>query len=106
MEGIGMQKEDIFDLTLIRCGFVRLMRQEFAVYIGEEEREKIEQAWKYIQIFDTWEAFLEETGWAKDNPELCRREYLKQNHICREIHGKVCYFSHDQWEEWLSGFCD
>ena len=42
MEGIGMQKEDVFDLTLIRCGFVRLMRQEFAVYIGEEEREKIE----------------------------------------------------------------
>ena len=100
-----MQKE-ILDLTLIRYGFVRLLQREFAVYIGEEEREKLEQAWKCIHIFDTWEAFQEETGWAKDNPELCGREYLEQNHICREIYGRICYFSRDQWEEWMSGFCD
>lgn len=90
MGGEGrMQKKEILDFTLIRCGFVRLLQQEFAVYIGEEEREKVAQAWNCIRIFDTWESFLEETGWTRDNPEFCGREYLKQNHVCREIRGKV-----------------
>ena len=92
---------DIKDNTLTRHTFRELLLQEFGIAIGEKESDKIELAESCIEIYNSMEAFYEKTGWDKDNPEQSSPEYLKQNHICRNIQGRIWYFSRIRWEEGL-----
>ena len=54
---------------------------------------------KGMQNLDSWEAFYEETGWERDNPECADKKYLKNNRICQEIGNEVWYFSQFKWDE-------
>ena len=92
---------DVKKNTLTRHTFRKLLFQEFGIEIGEEESEKIELAESCIEIYNSMEEFYEKTGWDKDNPEHSSQGYLEQNHICRDIQGKIWYFSRIRWEEGL-----
>jgi len=94
-----VEKIDIKTSTLVRCGFLSLLKEEFGIRIRDNEVMLAEHAFSCITIFDTWQDFFCKTNWAHDNPEVAGQEYLLENRICREIGGKVWYFSRILWEE-------
>jgi len=97
---------DIQNNTLVRQGFLELLEQEFGVYIREDDMERIELAKQCIEIYANPEDFFQSTGWAKDNPEFSDFQYLLENRICRQIEGKIWYFSRIQFEEQQEKLCN
>lgn len=89
---------DIINNPLVRYSFLRTIRNEFGIHIPDDDVESAVRMGGCIQIFDNWEAFYEETGWERDNPECAGKEYLIKQKICREITGKVWYFSRVMWD--------
>lgn len=87
--------------SLVRYGFLRLLRREFGIYIKEEDLERAELAKRCIFIYNSPEAFYESTSWARDNPEMSDFTYLLKQKICRVIDGKVWYFSQLMYEDGL-----
>lgn len=55
--------------------------------------EKLELAKNCIEIYESEQEFYEYTNWKKDNPEIANFAYLKEERICRQIDGKIWYFS-------------
>lgn len=90
---------DIQNNTILRYGFLKLMRTEFHLYIREDDIERVLLAQKCIHIYETPEEFLQKSGWRNDNPECSEFSYLERNRICRKIQGKIWYFSRIQYEE-------
>ena len=90
---------DLQNNTILRYGFLELLKKEFQIDIREDELEKIELAKKCIKIYDTPEDFLNHSGWRNDNPECSDFQYLQENRICRKINGKIWYFSRIQYGE-------
>ena len=100
IRGKKVEKIDIRTSTLVRCGFLSLLKEEFGICIRDSEVALAEHALSCITIFDTWQDFFCKTNWERDNPEAAGQDYLLENRICREIGGKIWYFSHILWEEW------
>ncbi|MCD8073668.1 MAG: hypothetical protein LUF27_01290 [Lachnospiraceae bacterium] len=84
--------------SLERHLFLTLLRREFGVFLGDDDIEGALAAKNCIRVYDTWQDFYDTTGWERDNPECADPEYLTARRICREIHGKVWYFSWIEWE--------
>lgn len=78
--------------SLVRYGFLKLLRQEFGIYIEEGDLERIELAKRCIYIYNNLEEFYASTGWARDNPEQ-NFSYLLENKVCSILDGKIWYFS-------------
>ena len=78
--------------SMVRYGFKILLMREFDIHINETDVGRLIAAAGCIEIYDSLEEFLEKSSWKKDNPELCEKKYLLDNHICRYIQGKVWYF--------------
>lgn len=87
--------------SLVRYGFLRLLRREFGIYIKEEDLESAELAKRCIFVYDSPEEFYQSTSWARDNPESSDFTYLLEHKICRIIDDKVWYFSRLLYEEGL-----
>lgn len=88
----------IKDNSMVRYGFKILLIREFDIHINETDVSRLIKAAGCIEIYDSLEEFLEKSSWKKDNPELCEKKYLLDNHICRYIQGKVWYFSRLRYE--------
>lgn len=89
---------DVVNNPLVRYSFLRIVRNEFGVYIADDDIENARRAQDCIQVFDTWESFYEITGWKRDNPECADKEYLESHRICRKIGNRVWCFSRLKWE--------
>ncbi len=90
---------DVVNNSLVRYSFLRIVRNEFGVYIADDDIENAKHAQDCIQIFDAWEDFYETTGWKRDNPECADKAYLVKQRICREINDRIWYFSRLKWFE-------
>lgn len=90
---------DVVNNSLVRYSFLRIVRNEFGVYIADDDIENTRRAQDCIQIFDTWEDFYKTTGWKRDNPECADKEYLENQKICCEIGNRVWCFSRLKWED-------
>lgn len=88
--------------ALVRYEFQEMLKQEFAIHIGEQEHDKLELAKRCIKVYKNIEEFYQKTGWANDNPDEADISYLTENRICRLIDGKLWYFSKICYEEGLS----
>ena len=84
--------------SMVRYGFKILLMREFDIHINETDVDRLIAAAGCIEIYDSIEEFQEKSGWEKDNPELCAKEYLLENRICRYIQGKMWYFSRIRFE--------
>ena len=82
----------IKDNSMVRYGFKILLMREFDIHINETDVSRLIKAAGCIEIYDSLEEFLEKSSWKKDNPELCEKKYLLDNHICRYIQGKSLVF--------------
>ena len=78
----------IKDNSMVRYGFKILLMREFDIHINETDVGRLIKA----------AGCIEKSSWKKDNPELCEKKYLLDNHICRYIQGKVWYFSRLRYE--------
>ena len=85
--------------SMVRYGFKILLMREFDIHINETDVCRLIAAADCIEIYDSIEEFLDRSGWKKDNPELCAEAYLLDNRICRNIQGKVLYFSRLRYEK-------
>ena len=85
--------------SMVRYGFKILLMREFDIHINETDVGRLIAAAGCIEIYDSVEEFLDRSGWKKDNPELCAEAYLLDNRICRNIQGKVWYFSRLRYEK-------
>lgn len=87
--------------NLLKYSFIRLLDLEFGIQVKETDIEKLELANACVEIYPSLEEFYNKTNWDKDNPEHCNLTYLQENKICRQIQGKIWYFSRIRWEEGL-----
>lgn len=90
---------EVTENSLVRYGFLKILKEEFNIHIKEEELDKIELASRCIFIYDSPEDFYESTGWARDNPDASDFSYLLEQKICSVIQGKVWYFSQLYYED-------
>lgn len=76
----------------------RLLKQEFLIDTDDFGEAEYAEARKALFTYRTEEAFYEDTGWARDNPEFRAVDYLIKNRICRWWNGQFIYFSRILWE--------
>lgn len=89
--------------SMVRYGFKILLMREFDIHINEADVGRLIAAAGCIEIYDSIEEFIEKSNWKRDNPELCKKTYLTDNRICRNIQGKVWYFSRLRFESMKNG---
>ncbi|MDR1551033.1 MAG: hypothetical protein LBT06_20945 [Hungatella sp.] len=94
-----MQGLMMYEHPLIRLIFTGMMKDEFGIEIDYTDGSAVLRAVNALVAYDSVEAFLTDTGWRKDNPELCSEKYLTRNRICRWVEGEFCYFSRIVWED-------
>lgn len=75
-----------------------ILAQEFDIWFDGRDGTQLEKARSAIEIYESLEGFLEQTGWRRDNPELAEECYLTENRICRWVDGKFMYVSKLVWE--------
>lgn len=81
-----------------RQELLALLHREFLLDTNGWTENQEQKARQSLCRYDSLETFLADTGWKRDNPELCSEEYLTHNRICRRIDGQVYYFSRILWE--------
>ena len=89
---------ELSESALGRSVFAKIMEVEFGIKLHPDDRKQVREAFRCVQIFDSWQEFYEKTGWGRDNPETDSKEYLTENRICRIIGRRIWYFSRLEWE--------
>lgn len=92
-----MQGVLIIESPLVRWRIAKMMKEEFDIDIDYTNCISVLHVVEALTVYENLECFFKDTGWNRDNPELCSEEYLIQNHICRWIKGKLFYFSRIRW---------
>ena len=78
--------------------YQQILEQEFGISIPFWDQEQTIRAKRALFVYGDLKEFLEQSGWARDNPQEVSEEYLTKMRICRWVDGKLVYFSRLIWE--------